>query len=120
MFKRDLCKCDTCADPEGGGQGVRTPAKNHKNIGFLSNTGQHPLKNRGIAYSCIWILSPLINQRKIVRVGPPLTKLSGPALGILPKAHVEPNIYRNIGHADVGRLNKTSAEEKFTCVFYAR
>ena len=29
----------------GGGQGVRTPLENHKNIGFLSNTGPDPLKN---------------------------------------------------------------------------
>ena len=29
----------------GGGQGVRTPLKNHKNIRFLSNTGPDPLKN---------------------------------------------------------------------------
>ena len=28
----------------GGGQGVRTPLKNHKNIGFLRNTGPDPLK----------------------------------------------------------------------------
>ena len=28
-----------------GGQGVRTPLKNHKNIGCLSNTGPDPLKN---------------------------------------------------------------------------
>ena len=28
-----------------GGQGVRTPLKNHKNKGYLSNTGQEPLKN---------------------------------------------------------------------------
>ena len=28
----------------GGGQGVRTPLKNHKNIGFLSNTGLDPPK----------------------------------------------------------------------------
>ena len=28
-----------------GGQGVRTPLKNHKNIGFLSNTGLDSLKN---------------------------------------------------------------------------
>ena len=27
----------------GGGQGVRTPLKNHKNIGFLSHTGLDPL-----------------------------------------------------------------------------
>ena len=35
----------SCADPVGG-QGVRTPSpENHKNIGFLSNTGPDPLKN---------------------------------------------------------------------------
>ena len=65
----------------GWGQGV---------LGFLSNTGQHPLKNRGIAYSGIWILSPLINN---VIVGPPLTRLSGSAHAILPKTHVGPTIY---------------------------
>ena len=39
---------DSWADPEGGGggeQGVQTPLKNHKNIGFLCNTGPNPLKN---------------------------------------------------------------------------
>ena len=30
-----------CAD---GGQGVRTPTKNHKNMGFLSNTSPDTLK----------------------------------------------------------------------------
>ena len=30
---------------KGGGQGVRTPLKNHKNIGFLSNICPDPLKN---------------------------------------------------------------------------
>ena len=36
----------SCADPEGG-PGVRTPPplKNHKNIGFLSNSDPDPLKN---------------------------------------------------------------------------
>ena len=29
----------------GGGQGSRPSLKNHKNIGFLSNTGPDPLKN---------------------------------------------------------------------------
>ena len=40
-------KC-TSADPEGQGQGIRTtppPPKNHKAIGFLSNTGPDPLEN---------------------------------------------------------------------------
>ena len=32
------------ADPEGV-EGVQAPLKNHKKIGFLSNTGPDPLKN---------------------------------------------------------------------------
>ena len=37
----------SCADPEGrtGGPDPPPPLKNHKNIGFLSNTGPDPLKN---------------------------------------------------------------------------
>ena len=35
---------DTCRI-QSGGQAVPTPLKNHKNIGFLSNTGPDPLKN---------------------------------------------------------------------------
>ena len=40
------CCTFSCADPEGGGegQGVRTPLKNHKNIGLHINTGPDPLK----------------------------------------------------------------------------
>ena len=40
----------SCADPEdgggggGGGRGSGPTLKNHKNIGFLSNTGPGPLK----------------------------------------------------------------------------
>ena len=33
-------------DPEGGGSGSGPPLKIHKNIGFSSNTGPYPLKNR--------------------------------------------------------------------------
>ena len=38
----------TWAGPEGVDRGVRTPPplKNYKNVGFLSNTGPDPLKNR--------------------------------------------------------------------------
>ena len=83
-----------CADPEGGGQGVRTPLKNHKNIGFLSNTGPDPLKKtqRYQARFQYWaIIGPpakrkFINlpqppppQKKNVRVGTPLAKHSGSA-----------------------------------------
>ena len=44
MINLSGIKVGTCADPEGGGgQGVRTPLKNHKNTGFLSNIGPDPL-----------------------------------------------------------------------------
>ena len=37
---------DTCADPEGGTGGPDPrPPENHKNIGFLSNTGPDTQKN---------------------------------------------------------------------------
>ena len=93
-------------DPEGrGGQGVRppTPLKNHKNIGFLSSSGQEQSYRASIqccaiistpakrhlnggslagrlwpACSGIWIFSSLKYQKKKpVKVGPPLTKFSG-------------------------------------------
>ena len=81
-----------CADPEGG-QVVRIPLKNHKNIGFLSNTGPNPQKNHivpsqhsmlghhrpasemaddGPLLVVFWILSPLI--KNVVKVGPPSGK----------------------------------------------
>ena len=71
-----------CAEPEGGAGGSAPhPMKNHKNIGFLSNTDPDPLKK---AQSCIastqcwaiisrpammahlqwgWSLSPLMNKK---------------------------------------------------------
>ena len=47
-----------------GEQGSRPPLKSNKNIGFPSNTGLDPLK-----------ITKLPSQK----VGPPLTKFSGPA-----------------------------------------
>ena len=47
QFVAGLVDAKTWADPEGV-QGVRTPPPhliNHKNIGFLCNTGPDPLKN---------------------------------------------------------------------------
>ena len=37
-------KVETCADPEGVTGGPDPPLKDHKNIGFLSNTGPDSLK----------------------------------------------------------------------------
>ena len=47
----------------GGGQGVRTPLKNHKNIGFLSNTGPDPLKNDKATKPALIVGPSLARQR---------------------------------------------------------
>ena len=82
----------------GGGSGP--PLKNHKNIGFLSNTDPHPLENHKATKHHLngfrWRANddPLIvvfesslphqlktnnSKKKVVKVGPPLTKLPGSA-----------------------------------------
>ena len=83
----------------GGGAGVWNPLENHKNIGFLRNTGQDPLKNHkatkpafndGPLYSGIWILPPLIKQKKKkrkkkhVKIGPSLTTFLDPRMTNIP------------------------------------
>ena len=110
-----------------GGQGVWTPLKNHKNIGFSSNIGLDPLKNGSYQASIqCWAIigppakrhlmvfrwraedGPLIvvlgsslpsstkkkkKKKNIVKVGPPLTKLSGSAHAIIfPYRHTNPTI----------------------------
>ena len=40
---RYLRNAISCADPEGDRGSKPPPLKNHKNIGFLSNTGPDPL-----------------------------------------------------------------------------
>ena len=44
MDPNNFSKVITWADPERG-TGGPGPPKNHKNIGFFSNTGPDPLKN---------------------------------------------------------------------------
>ena len=78
----------------GGDRGLDPYLKNHKNIGFLSNTGPYPLKNHkatkpafnvgpssaGLYAGLWWYLgppSPFQKNNNIVIVRPPLTKLSG-------------------------------------------
>ena len=43
-----ITKCVAWVDQERGTGGPDPPLKNHKNIGFLSNTGPDPLKNHEI------------------------------------------------------------------------
>ena len=49
-----------------GGQGVRTPLKNHKNIGFLSNTGSDPLKNHKATKPAFNVGPSSVRQRNAI------------------------------------------------------
>ena len=65
----------------GGGQGVRTSLKNHKNIGFLSNTGPDPLKKtqRYQARFQYWAIIGPPAKRKFINLPhppPPKKKMS--------------------------------------------
>ena len=94
-----------CADPEGvGDRGSGPPAEKSQNIGYSSNTGPDPLKihkatkpafnvflsnHRHVSVTPFkWcfaggpmmaLLFPSSTKKKTVKVGPPLTKLSGSA-----------------------------------------
>ena len=110
----------TCADPDGGvcvcvcggggGQGVSDPLKNHKNTGFLSNTGSDPLKKHKATQPTfnVWpkwsFDGPLIflpssiknktkTKQKTVKVGTPLAKLSGSAHGRPTHGTVRPEFF---------------------------
>ena len=55
------------ADPEGGGTGgPDPPLKNHKNIGFLCNTGLDPLKNHKATKPAFNVGPSSARQRNIV------------------------------------------------------
>ena len=51
-----------------GGQGVRTPLKNHQNIGFLSNTGPDPLKNHKTTKSALNVGPSSARQQNAISV----------------------------------------------------
>ena len=69
-----MCDCFVilCADPEGG-QGVLNPLKNHKNIGFSSNTGPDPLKNRSYQASI----------QSWATIDPPAKRHDGPLISVV-------------------------------------
>ena len=59
----------SCADSEGGGGGGRVsgnPLKNHKTIGFLSNTDPDPLKNHKAAKPAFNNRPSLARQRNTI------------------------------------------------------
>ena len=57
------------ADPEGGTGGPDPPLKNHKNIGFLSNTGPDPLKNHKATKPAFNVGSSSAGQRNTISMG---------------------------------------------------
>ena len=71
----------------GGSKGIKggpapIPLKNHKAIGFLSNTGTDTLKNRKVTKRALNVgqssALPLHQLKKyVVRIGPSLKKLFG-------------------------------------------
>ena len=69
-----------------GSKGVRTPLKNHKNIGFLSNTGPDPLKSQSYQASIqCWIIIGTSAERHLMAFrwranGDPLMVLFGSSL----------------------------------------
>ena len=71
----------TCADLEGWTGGPDPPPlKNHKNIGFLSNTGPDPLKNHKATKPAFNVGPSSARQRNaICQSWTPLAKLSGSA-----------------------------------------
>ena len=101
--------CMTCEDPEGGARVPDPPPpEKSQNIGFSSNTGPDPLKDSSYQASiqCWAIIGtsakrhlmafhrraddgalilvlgsslPSSSKKHVIKVGPPLTKLSGPA-----------------------------------------
>ena len=66
----------TMPDPEGG-QGVQTPPppplKNHKAIGFLSNTGPDTLKKKPKATKSAFNVAPIFTKKKNTQKKPCLS-----------------------------------------------
>ena len=65
VIKLYTIKLGSCADPEEGTGGL-TPLKNHKNIGFLSNTGPDPLKNHKTTKPAFNVGSSSAHQRNTI------------------------------------------------------
>ena len=70
-----------------GGRGSGPPPENHKNIGYLSNTGPDPLKSHkatkplfnGRPLRARLSSLPSATKKSVVKVRPHLTKLPGSA-----------------------------------------
>ena len=58
--------CGSRGGGGGGGRGSGPPLKNHKNIGFLSNTGPDPLKNHKATKPAFSVVPLSAHQRNAI------------------------------------------------------
>ena len=59
----------SCADSEGVGErGSGSPLANHKNIGFLSNTGPDTLENHTATKPALTVGPPSVRQRNAMKM----------------------------------------------------
>ena len=70
----------------GGTGGPDTPLKNHKNIGFLSNTGPDPLKNHKATKLAFNVGPPSARQRNAIKMAFRWRGDDGPLLVVLKMA----------------------------------
>ena len=77
----------SCSDPEGGDRGSGPPLKNHKNIGFLSNTGLDPLKNYKATKPAFNVVPSLACQRNAIEMAFRWRADDGPILMVFESTH---------------------------------
>ena len=65
-------KLHTASPDQERGQGSGPPLKNHKNIGFLSNTSPYPLKNHKAPKPAFNVGPSLARQRNACFAGGPM------------------------------------------------
>ena len=86
-----LVRAVSCVDPDGGGggQGVWTHPENHKNIGFLSNTGPDSLKNHKTIKPAFSVGSSSARLRNAIQMAFRLRADDGPLIVVFdpPSTH---------------------------------
>ena len=77
------------------GQGVWAPLKNHKNIGFLWNTSQHPLKNHKATKPAFNVGPSLARQRNAISMAFPWWADDGPFIAVF-GSYIPSNVHDQI------------------------
>ena len=92
-----------CADPEGGTGGPDPPPEKSQKYRVYGNTGPNPLKNCSYQASiqCWAIIGTPAKRHLFVKVGPPLTKLSGSAHATLSKEGSWTPVFKTLSERSV-------------------